>query len=199
MSIQNWVYPLYKKDDPKLGSPYKETMIQGTVEPGSPVLAPLSGEILKINYNDWDEFSQPLEKANIGSLFSVEILTMIQGIRVVNVIGPILLQRGPDAPPQPEVGETVYRGEELGMVPDISGTSNLTWTVFLNDRKGSRWANPLTVAKNFGIIQHYDDDDLLPEFDKPLPPPSRGKAMTGMGKLVVLGAALLLLQKWMKK
>ena len=54
MSIQNWVYPLLKADRPaKLGAPYKPTMIQGTVKPGAPILAPLSGEIVGLDYNSW--------------------------------------------------------------------------------------------------------------------------------------------------
>lgn len=203
MSIQNSVYPLLKADrPPSLGTSANPKLMQGTAKPGAPVLSPLSGEIVSINYKDWDEVNEPLLEAKVGYLMSLGILTIVNGVRVINVIGPILYLWG--SKPQPEVGEKVYRGEELGEVPDLEGATNFTWTVYLNEGKGARQENPVKVAKSFGQLQYYDDTNLLPEQGRMAEPlvaakqrvaeatkTSRQLTPVAMG-LLVLGAVMLL-------
>lgn len=198
MSSQNWVYPFLRQDRPSdFGSPKKATMLQGTIEPGSPILSPVSGEIVTINYHDWDEVSAPLEEQNMGSLFSLGILMVVNGVRVINVIGPILYRWGAEAKPQPKLGEAVYRGEELGEAPDLNGGINLTWTVYMNDRGNKWYENPVKVAKSFGALQYYDDENLAPEN----PEPQRRPEVSEKGKFspVALFAILLGGALWLRK
>lgn len=197
MSALNWVYPFLRANRPaNLGAPKKPTMLQGTLEPGSPILAPLSGEIIKINYHDWDEVSAPLEEQQLGALFSVSLLTIVNGVRVINVIGPILYRWGAEAKPQPNLGEQVYRGEELGEAADLNGGTNFTWTVYLNDKKGTRYENPINVAKTFGALQYYDDSDLTPEVDVPQPvKPAKKSSISPAAIFVVIGGIALWLRK----
>jgi hypothetical protein len=170
-------------------------MIQGTVKPGAPILAPLSGEIVGLDYNSWGELGDSLHERGIGALFTAQILTTIQDARVINIIGPILYRYGTPKT-MPEQGESVYRGEELGEVADISGTSNLTWTVYVHDEKGERTMNPLDAAKQYGVLQYYDDPGLLPEFDAAVPSrrPKKSFSPVVLG-LLGLGAFFLLRKK----
>jgi hypothetical protein len=198
MARPNWVYPLLKEDDS--GAEPHDVSLEWEVEPGSPVLSPLSGELIEWDTRSWPD--DPYHDQGIGELFSAKILTMVDGKRVINVVGPILYVYGSGLP-QPNKGDAIYRGQVLGESADLPDRNNLSWTSYLNDDKGGRFMNPATLASKMGsTLEHYDNPGLLPELPKETilttqQNPKSRKGSGAIGILLIVGAVFAA-RKWGK-